>query len=160
MGFFGNGGAAVSERLAVLRKVALFATLKTRELKLVERILLERRFIADEVIFEEGDEGLGMYIVVEGEVKVMRKTASGKQELARMHPGSYFGEMALLEGTPRMASAVAVTGARVLVLFRPEFFNILETHGHTGAKISLQLARLSSIRLRESLVADLPLIST
>ena len=160
MGFFGSGGRAASERLAVLKKVALFATLKTKELKLVEQILLERHFIADEVIFEEGDEGLGMYIVVEGEVKMLRKGGGFKQEIARMQPGSYFGEMALLEGTPRMASAVAVTDTRVLVLFRPEFLNILETRGYTGAKISLQLARQSSIRLRESFTATLPLIST
>ncbi|MDD5261071.1 MAG: cyclic nucleotide-binding domain-containing protein [Methylacidiphilales bacterium] len=150
MGLFGKNNEAASERLAVLRKVALFSTLKTQELKWVEHILHERNYIAEEVIFDEGDEGLGMYIVVEGEVKIQRKGASGKSELARLGPGSYFGEMALLEGFPRMASAVAAADTRLLVFFRPEFMSILETHGHTGAKLSLQLARLNCARLRES----------
>ena len=159
MRLFGKSNDVASERLAVLRKVALFSTLKPKELKLVEEILHERSYIAGEIIFEEGDEGLGMYIVVEGGVKMYRKGAEGKQELASLSPGTYFGEMALLEGAPRAASAVALASTRLLVFFRPEFLNILETHGQTGAKLSLQLARLTSARLRESLISAFPAIS-
>src|SRR5271170_6822317 len=84
----------------VLCQLQLFRTLTRRELGLIELILHERTYLAEEVIFEEGEQGLGMYIILEGSVKVIRRggirSMLGKQEIATLGPGESFGELALL----------------------------------------------------------------
>jgi len=161
MGLFSKRNEVMPQHLAVLRKIPLFSTLRTKELMQVERILHERSYLADEIVFEEGDEGLGMYIVVEGEVRIQRKVAGVSRPVAQLGPGSYFGELALLEGFPRAASVQAASNARLLGFFRPEFLKILETQGRTGAKLSLQLAKHTCVRMREALANSvLPLISS
>jgi CRP/FNR family transcriptional regulator, cyclic AMP receptor protein len=139
----------LSPELLLLRKIPLFSTLKGRELRILEPILHERTYMRDEIIFEEGDEGLGMYIVLEGEVRISRKALIGSKEVTRMTPGSFFGELSLLDGGPRSASVVASENCRLYGLFRPEFLEILEKYDKIGAKISFQMARLSAARLRQ-----------
>jgi CRP-like cAMP-binding protein len=141
----------LSPELQLLKGIPLFSSLKTRELKILESILHERTYVEDEVIFEEGDEGLGMYIVLEGKIRISRKAMIGSKEVTRLGPGHFFGELSLLDGGPRSATAVASESARLFGFFRPEFLEILEKYDRIGAKISFQLARLSAQRLRQSL---------
>jgi CRP-like cAMP-binding protein len=100
-----------------------------------------------------------MYIIVSGRVKVMRKIGDVNKELAVMGAGETFGELALLDGSPRAATAVAVDDARVLGFFRPEFLDIMETHHRIGMKISFALAVETGKRLRASLNRERTLAS-
>jgi CRP/FNR family transcriptional regulator, cyclic AMP receptor protein len=148
---FGYRDVDLSPELQLLREIPLFSTLKRRELKILEPILHERTYVSNEVIFEEGDEGLGMYIVLEGTIRISRKAMIGSKEVTRLGPGHFFGELSLLDGGPRSATAVASECSRLFGFFRPEFLQILEKYDRIGAKISFQLARLSAERLRQSL---------
>lgn len=139
------------ETLECLHAVPLFATLTARELKRLESLFHERRYGAGEVIFEQGDEGLGVYVIIQGKVRIQLDSRAKENELARLGPGQYFGELALLDGAPRSATAIAEEPSRLIGFFRPEFLEILESHGAVGTKISLQLARQTGQRLREIL---------
>ncbi|NJK92958.1 MAG: cyclic nucleotide-binding domain-containing protein [Blastochloris sp.] len=151
MSLFSYREDELSAELTLLREVPLFSTLKRRDLRVLEPILHERSYVHDEVIFEEGDEGLGMYVVLEGQVRIARKGLIGSKEVTRLGPGQFFGELSLLDGGPRSASAVATDSCRLFGFFRPEFLEILEKHEKIGAKISFQLAKLTTMRLRQSI---------
>lgn len=76
-----------------------------------------REFADGDLIFMEGDDSREMYVVLEGEVVVSKKTAKGGEiELARLHKGNFVGEMSLLESLPRSATARASGSTRVLVI--------------------------------------------
>ncbi|MGF1679460.1 MAG: Crp/Fnr family transcriptional regulator [Candidatus Methylacidiphilales bacterium] len=137
-----------------LHQVPLFSTLTHAELKRLEPILHERCYDAGEVVFEQGETGLGMYVVISGEIRISVRGAGGERDLARLTEGQFFGDLALLDGAERTATAVAQAPSRLIGFFRPEFMDLLETHRKVGTKLSLQLARMIGARLREHLRSD------
>lgn len=143
------------ETMEVLHRVPLFSTLSVREIKKLEPLLHVRTYQKGEVIFDQSDEGLGMYVVVEGRVRILvHQKDGGEKELAILESGQFFGELALLDGAPRTATAVAVETSKLVGFFRPEFLEILESHRQLGTKISFQLARLTGARLRKTLEGE------
>lgn len=137
--------------MSCLHQVPLFSSLSKRELKRLEHLLHDRRYTANEVVFEQGEEGLGMYVVVEGKVQITTHNGDGAKPLAELGNGQFFGELALLDGAPRSATVTAMEPSRLIGFFRTEFLELLETNGRTGTKISLQLARMTGSRLRQTL---------
>ncbi len=142
---------ALCTTMNCLHQVPLFSSLTRRELKRLEPLFHDRRYAAGEVVFEQGEEGLGMYVVVAGKVQI--KTENGKESkpLAELGSGQFFGELALLDGAPRSATAVALEPSQLIGFYRTEFIEMLETNGRAGTKISLQLARMTGSRLRQTL---------
>ncbi len=132
---------------SLLRGIPLFADLTRAELLAVEEILHERSYLAGEIVFEEGDEGLGMYLVVSGRVEILRSGAGGRGRLAEVGPGEFFGELALLDDAPRSASARAMESTRLLGFFQPD---VMKTRGCLAAKINYHLAALLAARLRQA----------
>jgi CRP-like cAMP-binding protein len=131
----------VSPRLARLRDLSLLATLDNAELRHVDVLLHEREYIANEIIFDEGEEGQALYIVLEGTVVIVRAESGEEVALATLQPGDFFGEMALLDRGPRGARAKALTDCRMAVLFREDLAGLLSTHAVVASKITMQMAR-------------------
>lgn len=105
------------ERLVFLRGVSLFSNLDLDQLEAVERIGREEPFVAGERIVREGDPGEHLYLLMEGEVSVWKDLDGGSpRRLNVLRPGSYFGEMSILDHEPRSASVVANEASRLLVL--------------------------------------------
>jgi CRP-like cAMP-binding protein len=142
-----------SPRIRQLRALSLFSTLNPRELKTVDGLLHERSFLQDEVIFDEGEEGQALYIVESGRVLICHQGRPLDGRIAELGPGQFFGELALLDDSPRAAQARAAQNCRLAVLFRADFLGLLETHALIASKISLQLARHIGRRLRETVNA-------
>ncbi|MYN06068.1 cyclic nucleotide-binding domain-containing protein [Pseudoduganella aquatica] len=139
----------MSPRLHRLKQSALFATLTPLELKIVDDMLHERRYLADEIIFDEGEEGQALYLVTAGRVLITRALDSGMEVVAEIAPGSFFGDLALLDNSPRNAQARALDNCELAVFFRADFMGLMETDAVVGYKISLALARHIAHRLRE-----------
>ena len=157
--FFGPKRAP-NGRLDMLKNVVLFKDLPMRDVAMVDRLMHERRYLADEVIFDEGEEGQGLFVVLSGRVKILRH--GGPPEKSHDHlpetmlefgPGSFFGEVALLDQCVRTAQARAVEDAHIVVLFRAEFYSLLETHSAIASRISFQLARVLAARLRQAITS-------
>ena len=138
-------------RLHLLKNVVLFKDLSTRELAVVNHLLHARHYLADEVIFDEGEEGQGLFIVLSGRVKIVRH-GSPQTTLLEFGPGSFFGEVALLDQSARTAQARAMEDTEIVSLFRTEFFSLLQTHSGIASRISFQLARVLAARLRQSVI--------
>ncbi len=140
-----------SYRLLRLSGVSLFATLSPRELRIIDGMLHDRHYLANEIIFDEGEEGQALYILLSGSVRIMRNRDRGNEIIADLTTGDFFGDLALLDNTPRSAQARAAENCEIAVFFRADFSSLLETNAVIGYKISLELARLNSRRLRESM---------
>ncbi|MCE0484029.1 MAG: cyclic nucleotide-binding domain-containing protein [Methylacidiphilales bacterium] len=136
-------------RLQLLKDVVLFKDLSMRELAMVDSLMHERRYLADEIIFDEGEEGQGLFVVLSGRVKIAR-FASPLEMLIELGPGAFFGEVALLDQSVRSAQARALEDVQIAVLFRAEFYSLLETHSAIASRISFQLARVLAARLRQA----------
>ena len=132
----------------VLKKIPIFKDLSKKELRAIERILHKRTYKPDEVIFREGDPGVGMYIIEQGHVNIIL----GKEEklLAVLSNGEFFGEIALLSETPRTATALAAIETHLLGFFQSDLFGLLETNPRMGNKILHRLAQMIADRLRFS----------
>ena len=138
-------------RLQLLKNVVLFKDLPMRDLEMVDNLLHERSYLADEVIFDEGEEGQGLFIVLEGRVKITRLGGDPGRSL-EFGPGSFFGEVAVLDQSVRTSQARAIEDARIVVLFRGEFYSLIETHSAIASQVSFQLARVLAARLRQVII--------
>ncbi|MCX6121311.1 MAG: cyclic nucleotide-binding domain-containing protein [Ignavibacteriales bacterium] len=135
----------------VLSKVPAFANLAPRDLKEVAAIVHKREYRAGEPVFYQGDPGLGMYIVQDGEVSIAILGKDGnEQELAVLGDGDFFGELALLDESPRSANAICKTDCTLIGFFRPDLFELIDKKNTLGIKIVLKLAEIVAQRLRQT----------
>ena len=135
----------------ILKKVPIFQDLGRREFNKIESILHRRNWNADEAIINEGDPGLGMYIIVAGEVRITQVGEDGvQQQLATLTGGDFFGEQALLDESPRTASAYANEPCRIIGFFRPDLLELIESNPRSGLKIVMRLSQMISVRLRHT----------
>src|SRR6516225_7874836 len=106
-----------------LRPIELFKTLTPRQLTDVAEHMTKRHYTADEMIIREGEPGEEFFLVSEGEVDVIR----ADHEVARLGPGDFFGEVALISGEPRNATVVAMSEVDTYVLGKTDFESDLAT---------------------------------
>ncbi|MCC6194900.1 MAG: cyclic nucleotide-binding domain-containing protein [Burkholderiales bacterium] len=128
-------------RITRIRQLQLFATLRPRELRVIDGLLHEREYLEGEVIFDEGEIGQALYAVLAGRVLICRQAEEEVIPLAEIPTGALFGELALLDGVPRTAQARAMERCVLAALSRADFNGLLETHAGIASKIALQLAR-------------------
>jgi len=129
----------------ILRKVPLFSELGPPELERVAEISRERAYPRNSVILFEDDPGDALYVVAQGQVKVVLIGEDGREViLSVLGEGEFFGEMALIDDEPRSAHVIAMNDSTLLVIRREDFQGILrQTPG-----IALALLRALSWRLR------------
>ncbi|NHZ43350.1 MULTISPECIES: cyclic nucleotide-binding domain-containing protein [Massilia] len=139
----------LSPRLHRLKSSVLFNSLTPLELKIVDGLMHERRYLLDEIVFDQGEEGQALYLVTSGKVAISRAQGSAFMVVSELGPGSVFGDMALLDDSPRTAQARAMENCELAVFFRADFLGLMETDAVIGYKISLTLARLVGQRLRD-----------
>jgi len=100
-----------------LRPIELFKTLTPRQLTDIAEKMSKRHYAAGETIIRKGDPGDEFFLVFDGEVEVIR----ADREVARLGPGDFFGEVALISGEPRNATVVAPKAADTYVLGKSDF---------------------------------------
>jgi CRP-like cAMP-binding protein len=135
------------KRIATRRLLEAWPSLSPESLERVMTGFNSHTYAAGEVIIREGDEANHFFILTEGEVVVSQQAGTGiVEEVARLHPGEYFGEMGLLYHAPRQAT-VTVTGngpAKVLLTDQEGFQKLLGETG--GMRADLGRAMLGRIR--------------
>jgi CRP/FNR family cyclic AMP-dependent transcriptional regulator len=114
--------------IEALGRCRLFAGLDRDSLAAIARTMRSRRFRRGEVLFHEGDPGDALFIVVSGALKVTLPSEEGEEAiLASLGRGDFLGELALLDGAPRSASAIALEASEVLTLPRQQFHELVAT---------------------------------
>lgn len=109
-----------------------------------------RTYRKDEVIFHEGDAGDGLFIVVQGSVRISKRSATGEEALAIMEPHAFFGEMALIDFSPRAADAIANEPSDLFFIPLKELRSLIEAHHQIALKVLYALCEVLAQRLRET----------
>ena len=147
--------AAANDRYQkILEKCVLFGSLEKRARSKIATYAQSRTFSAGESICRVGDRGESMMAVVVGIVRISLPTIRGKEIiLADLRPGELFGEIALLDGGPRSANAMALTNCQLMILARRDVLPFLETNPTACMKLMEILC--ARIRRSDERMADI-----
>jgi CRP/FNR family transcriptional regulator, cyclic AMP receptor protein len=127
---------------AALESVPLFRDLEPDELAMLLSTVRTRRYRRGEVIFHQGDPGDSLHIVASGAVKILLPSAEGEEAIiATLRPGDFFGELALLDGSTRSATATALEASETLTLPRPVLMELTGTVPGLGDALLVGLSR-------------------
>ena len=138
-------------RAPFLARSPLFAGLPRRLLARLATRFFEKVYRAGEVVFEEGDPGRALFVVVEGAVEIRRATAQGVYVLDTLGPGDAFGELALIDDFPRSATArVVATPGRLLILYKSDFDALMDGNARIAVVVMRNLSRMLAVYARRS----------
>lgn len=142
----------LNERIAQLGRVPLFARLNPAALELLSRVATEEAHALGTRIFQQGDPGDRMYVIIDGRVRISREVSGiGEEAIAILGPGSVFGEMALLDEAPRSADArVHEQPCRLLAIPKDAFEDLLFLHKDLAYEVLWSIVRMLTQRLRET----------
>jgi CRP-like cAMP-binding protein len=115
----------IIERILFLKRISIFSSLSSYELRKIAEVVAEEEFDSGETIFNEGDFGDCMYLVVDGKISIFTGKAPAIKVLASFDKGNFFGEMGLYDDKPRAASAMADTHSTLLLLRKGEFCDLI-----------------------------------
>jgi hypothetical protein len=136
---------SILERVLLLREIPIFGDLSPEDLERVAEIAREEWYPRDMTIFRQGDEGNMMFVIVDGNLQIMRTVNGAEHVLANRGPGDFVGEMAIIESAPRSATLLTKTDVRVLAIDGETFKGILRER----PEVSFAVLRSVSRRLRE-----------
>lgn len=133
--------------LSLLKGIPFLSALSPAHLRVVYRLAREVDVAAGQPVFAKREDADAMFIVLSGRIKIYTHSAGKKRKtFAYLHEGDFFGEMALLEGTTRTASAQATDPSRLLLIHKKDFQRLLAR----DARLTLYLLRTVSARLRRA----------
>jgi len=113
-------------RVAALAETPLFVGMRRRLLSRLAVRLFEKRYETGQEIFRQGDAGRALFVIAEGSVEIVRSAPGGNEErLALLGERTAFGELALIDDEPRLATARAAAPTRLLILYRSHFEDLL-----------------------------------
>lgn len=131
-------------RVELLAATPLFAGLRRRLLGRLAVKLFAKRYDAGEEIFHAGDPGRALFVVASGEIEIVRHDEGGERVLARLGERTAFGELALIDELPRLATARAAAPAELYILYRTHFEELAAGEPRVALALSRNLlARLA-----------------
>ncbi|MDQ3808771.1 MAG: cyclic nucleotide-binding domain-containing protein [Chloroflexota bacterium] len=140
----------------LLRTMDIFEALPSEELEPIAQLLRERRLREGEVLCRQGEPGDALFIVTGGRIRLATVDPSGNEKvLTYFTDGQFFGEMALLTGAPRSATAIAESDSQVLVLQKHDFDQLLAGHLHIMREM-LKVVSQRTLQTNQQLVAEEP----
>ncbi len=137
-----------NELTGFLKSVDIFSTLSEEELSHVAPLLRTREIDDGQVLFNEGDAGSEMFVVISGAVATSVRLPDGKSlDIAVFGSGDFFGEMTIFDQSPRSATCYTRGKSRLLALNEEEFMQFLKHHPHVAIKIMYKMLNITAGRL-------------
>jgi len=143
-----------AQKVEMLKNIPIFHALTRTEILEVDELLHERIYEKDEILFEEGDPGHGIFIIVSGKVRADPSHKLLKNEVLDIGPGELVGELSLFDQAPRTAKVIAIERTVTVVLFQAEFYSLLLKNKSVGVKVLVEIARTLSRRARQLLLQE------
>lgn len=133
-------------KLATLKEVPLFRYLGFDEMLRVVSAIRDERFEKGQVIVDEGQAGTALFVLMQGEVSVVRKG----QFIATLKGGDHFGELSLIDRSPRSATVTATEPCECLVMGQQQFYDIVREYNALSVKLLWSMTRVLAERLRQT----------
>lgn len=151
-----NHTSEEASKISFLKSLPFFQDLAPWQLKRVTEVVFERTYEENETLFEQGQPGAALFLVWDGRVAIEldagrsleRASQSKPTILAQLERGHFLGEMALLDESPRSATARAVVKTKTLALYRNDLKRLIGTHPSIACLIYRSLATIVGDRLR------------
>jgi CRP/FNR family transcriptional regulator len=135
------------DRLQILKKSFFFSSISEPTLREISRLFIEEKYDREDYIYFEGDLPEWLHIVLEGRVKLLKHSDTGKDIILQVYtPGDMFGEVSLFDRKPYASSAQAMEPSTVLKLSRKDFFLFVGRHPFVSNEMIIDLGR----QLREA----------
>ena len=133
-----------------LQATSIFSDLDPSEIHRIAELCQERTYQASDIIFVEHTEGNELFIILEGEVSIRLELASDDEDmpLLTLGKGDVFGELSVVDDSPRSATARCLSDASVLVLKKEDFDRLIDSDHDLGFKVMRNVAKLVSRRVR------------
>jgi CRP/FNR family transcriptional regulator, cyclic AMP receptor protein len=112
------------------------------------KVIHNRVYAPNEYIFYQNDPGIGLYIIISGEILITQEEDNERFDLAVLGRGDFFGELALLDEEKRSASAIALKESQLAVIFKPDLDEFTDTHAKDGLQIYRGISEIVATRLR------------
>ncbi|MBN2510179.1 MAG: cyclic nucleotide-binding domain-containing protein [Spirochaetales bacterium] len=144
-----------NEILQRLIRIPLFSAIKKNDeyMNLLVAISTIRKYRKGEMIIKEGDIGAEMYIVLSGNVEILKRTRAGDDytvtKLKAEH-NVFFGELALIDDDKRSATVIASSDSEFLVMTKEDFISLGDRHPAVGLPVTREIAKIISSRLRKT----------
>jgi len=139
------------EKLSVISRSPLFEMLSNQELEYVADLSRPKRLTAGQTLFDEGELGDSLYVIVAGEIEILRRDATGEQKvIAVLNAPEFFGEMSLIDKEYRSASVRARSEAELLQLSAENLTTFRKQYRDGFTFMVINIARVLSSRLREA----------
>jgi len=130
----------------IISTIPLFNGLPEDQIFAIKKIAVENQFNKGEIIFSEGDEGNGFFVIAEGRVKVFKVSTEGKEQILHIFgPGQPFGEVPVFTGQRFPANAQAIDKIRVLFLPRASIIDLISAN----PSLALNMLAIMSKKLRQ-----------
>ena len=140
-----------AEAIELLGKIKFFAGLPTAYLRRIADIGAEEDHTGGTTIFEEGTKGDKFYLIIDGAVRISRMVPGmGEEALAVLRAGTYFGEMALIDDTPRSADATAHGNCTLYAIQKADLERLMLQNKDLAYELLWTFVRTLSARLRET----------
>jgi CRP/FNR family cyclic AMP-dependent transcriptional regulator len=143
-----------AHKIETLKNIPIFKQLTRSELREVNELLHERTYEKDEIIFEKGEIGHGIYLILSGRVQVNPCPELPNSAVLELAIGDMIGELSLFDESPRLATLVAAERTETVALFQSEFSSLLTTDKNIGVKVLTEITRLMGRRVRQLLVHE------
>lgn len=145
---------AVATEVDLLQRVPLLAALNDADRQALARSASRRRYRRGDIIFQKDDPGNSLFIVARGSVRIYVPSTQGADlTLAVLGPGHFFGDLSLLDGRPRSASAAALGDTNVVILERSDFVAVIRTR--PAAVMSVLSVVVRRLRDTDEMASDL-----
>jgi CRP-like cAMP-binding protein len=134
------------QKIHALRQIPLFESLGFVELVKVLNILHIRRVKAGENVIKEGEASSRFFVILDGGAEIRRQG----ETVSELAPGDFFGEMGLIDDSPRSADVVTTEPTHLLVIHRDDFNTLLHDQLQLSQKVLWSFCRVLTIRLRDT----------
>jgi len=130
----------------IILSIPVFSDLSQNQLEAVRNIVIEKEFNRGEIIFSDGDDANGFYVVAEGQVKIYKMSFDGKEQTLHIFgSGEPFGEVPVFSGKSFPANAQSIVRSRVLFFPRKDFVELITAN----PSMALNMLAVLSMRLRQ-----------
>jgi len=151
LGLLGDGESFREELCQMLEGAQIFSDLSRREIQTLAGYARAYAVVKETTVFTEGRKGSFMCIVTDGSVDIYKESdARRAKRITTIRPGKTMGEMSLLDDLPYSATAIARENTRLVLITKSSFDELTEKYPALGLRLMRKIARLLSLRLRQT----------